>query len=359
MRRRGGSEIEGQTPPLLEIRGGTGPTLTPATCRIKVHKKKHCTCTYRDTCELYSRMNSDSEVDLIITEHDLDNLDPQLADGNNSTLTTNFNKRSSSTSQSNPAKRPKHSTISNTFKTTTTTANTSDISVTSSSSNDFLLHHSHPHGHPVPAAGGGGGATGEGGDSDYDAEQDADHSDEDGSSSSSSDDDDSFVDPLLKDSKRSKHHHHSKSSSKPFRTTTSTSNGSELPLPSLDYTHISQALAHQPLATNPSQQTISLMQKLGLAATNAITIGGEEGLKGFMNEVKNQVCSFPLSPLLPSLTPYQKTDVLPLPAPRSPRNLALLPSRLNLRSPTLAILSRVQTPSLLFFLPPKPSFRSR
>lgn len=56
----------------------------------------------------------------------------------------------------------------------------------------------------------------------------------------------------------------------------------------VDYTHISQALAHQPLATNSSQQTVSLMQKLASAGTQegATT---EEQLEGFMREVQNQV----------------------------------------------------------------------
>lgn len=66
-------------------------------------------------------------------------------------------------------------------------------------------------------------------------------------------------------------------------------------LNTLDYTHISQALAHQPLAINPSRQTIELIGKLSNAG-KALERGGEEGgdkeedrLERFMNEVKMQV----------------------------------------------------------------------
>ncbi|KAL8281197.1 hypothetical protein RQP46_006555 [Phenoliferia psychrophenolica] len=55
----------------------------------------------------------------------------------------------------------------------------------------------------------------------------------------------------------------------------------------LDYTHISQALAHQPLATNASQQTVSLMQKLATAGGVGTTT--EERLGAFMREVQNQM----------------------------------------------------------------------
>ena len=55
----------------------------------------------------------------------------------------------------------------------------------------------------------------------------------------------------------------------------------------LDYTHISQALAHQPLATNASQQTVSLMQKLAAAGTTGTSV--EDRLAAFMREVQNQV----------------------------------------------------------------------
>ncbi|KAK4704418.1 hypothetical protein P7C70_g1793, partial [Phenoliferia sp. Uapishka_3] len=55
----------------------------------------------------------------------------------------------------------------------------------------------------------------------------------------------------------------------------------------IDYTHISQALAHQPLATNSSQQTVSLMQKLATAGSMGETT--EDRLEAFMREVQNQM----------------------------------------------------------------------
>lgn len=65
-----------------------------------------------------------------------------------------------------------------------------------------------------------------------------------------------------------------------------------------DYTHISQAIAHQPLAINPSQQTVDLMKKLAQAS-----LGREQGsdvdrVAHFMAEVTAQVCSRSALPLL-------------------------------------------------------------
>lgn len=117
--------------------------------------------------------------------------------------------------------------------------------------------------------------------------------------SSSDDDDDDFVDPSLK--RTFPRSQNLALPTPPARFAQNT--GMFLPLPgaheqggdmmtAADYTHISQALAHQPLATNPSQQTIDLMTKLDSAGTTQGTL--EERMDAFMKEVKTQVRSLSL-----------------------------------------------------------------
>ncbi|KAM0753181.1 hypothetical protein T439DRAFT_323815 [Meredithblackwellia eburnea MCA 4105] len=55
----------------------------------------------------------------------------------------------------------------------------------------------------------------------------------------------------------------------------------------IDYTHITQALAQQPLATNSSQQTISIVQKLSSAGEQGASI--EARFKSFMRELQSQM----------------------------------------------------------------------
>ncbi|KAI5480741.1 hypothetical protein MNV49_007147 [Pseudohyphozyma bogoriensis] len=70
-------------------------------------------------------------------------------------------------------------------------------------------------------------------------------------------------------------------------TVSAAADSSDVNLTSMDYTHISQALAHQPLATNPSQQTIEMMQKLGTAEADSGSL--EDKMSRFMTEVKSQL----------------------------------------------------------------------
>lgn len=128
-----------------------------------------------------------------------------------------------------------------------------------------------------------------------------------GQGSSDDDDDDDFVDPALKNAS------FPRSPGLPLRAPPArfaTHTGMFLPLPAtnddvmtaVDYTHISQALAHQPLATNPSQQTIDLMTKLESAGTVEGSL--EERMDAFMKEVKTQVrFALPPSRSLPPARP--------------------------------------------------------
>lgn len=88
-----------------------------------------------------------------------------------------------------------------------------------------------------------------------------------------------------------------------------------------DYTHISQAIAHQPLAINPSQQTVDLMKKLAQAS-----LGREQGsdidrVAHFMAEVTAQVCSRSAPLLLQiQLSFHSFADVQRFTKDRCPRN---------------------------------------
>lgn len=117
-------------------------------------------------------------------------------------------------------------------------------------------------------------------------------------------DDDDFVDPSLKQVKPDRVKRFAARAavvhSPPRDFAHNTGAFMNLPLPSRnhssnapnasvgDYTHISQALAHQPLATNPSQQTMSLLAKLSSSASmNAGTEADRVTL--FMEEMRAQV----------------------------------------------------------------------
>lgn len=123
--------------------------------------------------------------------------------------------------------------------------------------------------------------------------------------------DDHYIDPALKGPSRSRRNRIPESitvreappdfasNTGNFRALPSTSTdsgrnvvGNALKFAASDYTHISQAIAHQPLAVNPSLQTVELMKKMAQAALPRES--EVDRMSAFMTEVSNQVNIFVL-----------------------------------------------------------------